>query len=110
MRIKSLLARFGKPTEIQRKGVVDKKNPYDKGEYKTIHEVIAIIDEVVTGSPTGYKQDRVVNSADAVMYCSVVDVKAGDKVIQGDKTYRVTKSSNPYNANDHIEIALDMWS
>ncbi|HDR7453432.1 hypothetical protein P9Z80_27025 [Bacillus cereus] len=110
MRIAGLLAKHGKPTEIQRKGERDKKNPYDKGEFKKINEVVAIVDELVTGSPAGFKQDRIVNSTDAIMYCSVIDVRAGDKVIQDGKEYRVTKASNPYNSNDHIEVALNVWS
>ena len=110
MRIAGLLAKHGKPTEIQRKGERDKKDPYDKGDFKKINEVIAIVDELVTGTPVGYKQDRIVNSTDAIMYCSVIDVKAGDKVIHEGKTYRVTKASNPYNSNDHIEVALDVWA
>ncbi|WP_242145906.1 MULTISPECIES: hypothetical protein [unclassified Bacillus cereus group] len=108
-RISRLIKRFGKETTIYRKLGNDKKDPYKRGGFELQHNVQAIVDEVITGAEGRFEQGRIPDMADAVLYCETLDIRAGDKVVQREKEYRVKKVANPYNTDDHIECILEHW-
>lgn len=109
MRINNLINRFGRETFVHRKLNNDKKDPYDRGEFELKHTLQAIVDEDTQGGQGRFGQDRISDMIDAVLYCKLIDIRTGDKVVQRDKEYRVMKVSNPYNADDHIECLLEHW-
>ncbi|PFA74325.1 hypothetical protein [Bacillus cereus] len=107
MRINNLLNKFGKPTTILRRKEKDPKNPYDKGSYKEIGEIIAIVDEGIQGTNDIYSSKKVFDQVDAVMYSAATDLRSGDKIRQRDKEFNVMKVANPYSSDDHIETILE---
>lgn len=108
MRIQHLLNKFGKPTTILRRKEKDPKNPYDKGVYIEISEIIAIVDEGTQGTNDIYSTKKISDQVDAVMYSATTDLRSGDKIRQRDKEYNVMKVANPYSSDDHIETLLEL--
>lgn len=109
MRINNLINRFGRETLVYRKLGNDEKDPYKRGKFELKHTLQAIVDEDTQGGQGGFNQGRVTDMRDATLYCGVIDIRVGDKVVQRDKEYRVLKPSNPYNADDHMECSLEYW-
>lgn len=42
------------------------------------------------------------------LYCDVIDVKFGDKIIKASsEEYRVVNKTNPFDKNNHLELGLE---
>ncbi|AXK19127.1 hypothetical protein [Bacillus sp. COPE52] len=110
-RIKRLLQKFGKQSDLLRRTPKDKNSPFDdKGEFTEITSFVAIVDEDTQGGKSAFSRDRVGQQVDAMLYCNIVDIRVGDKVVQRGKEYKVMKVSNPYNSDDHLECVLEHYS